>query len=213
MTHTYTRRQIVTGFCLPLVGSTALNHSILAQDATPDATPAASPERPCLPATPDAAGDLGCERGAVPATLRIDAIGVDAPVEILEVVGGVMQQPTDEVHVAWYKESARLGERGNLWLAGHLNWWTTPIAVFTDLGLLRAGDAVVLLDADETAFTYTVDWVRQESNLAPPREEVLGMTDHPAVTLITCSGEWNNEISEYDARTVVRAVATEPADM
>jgi sortase (surface protein transpeptidase) len=198
---------VALGLGLPLAGSIALGRSILALGGSPVATPEATPDRLCLPATPTAGGEAACERGAVPATLRIDAIGVDAPVEVLEVVGGVMQQPTDEVHVAWYKESARLGEIGNIWLAGHLNWWTTPIAVFTDLGLVREGDDVVLLDAEGNAHAYVVEWVRQESNLEPPREEVLGMTDHPAVTLITCSGEWNSDISEYDARTVVRATA------
>jgi sortase (surface protein transpeptidase) len=170
-----------------------------------DGTPVAGDARPCLPATPAPAGDSGCARGAVPATLRIEAIGVDAPVEVLETVGGVMQQPTDEIHVAWYKESARLGEIGNSWVAGHLNWVNTPVAVFSDLGLLREGDEVTLLDDDDNAFTYTVEWVRQESNLAPPTGEVLGMTDHQAVTLITCGGKWDNTISEYDQRTVVRA--------
>ena len=203
MTRTLTRRRLaISAATLPIAMAT-LGTRTLAQ---PVGTPVADPVRPCLPATPAVDGETGCERGAVPAALRIDAIGVDAPIEMLEVVGGVMQQPTDEVHVAWYKESARLGEIGNIWLAGHLNWWTTPVAVFTDLGLLREEDEIVLLDAAGTPNTYAVAWVRQESNLEPPREEVLGMTDHPAVTLITCSGEWNNEISEYDRRTVVRAV-------
>ena len=64
---------------------------------------------------------------------------------------------------------------------------------------------VEILDEPGTSYLYEVEWVRQESNLEPPREEVLGMTDYEAVTMMTCSGEWNSEISEYDARTVVRA--------
>lgn len=202
MTRTLTRRRLAVSAATLPIAMAVLGTRTLAQ---PGGTPGADPVRPCLPSTPTADGETACERGAVPAALRIDAIGVDAPIEMLEVIGGVMQQPTDEVHVAWYKESARLGEIGNIWLAGHLNWWTTPVAVFTDLGLLREEDEIVLLDADGTPHTYAVAWVRQESNLEPPREEVLGMTDHPAVTLITCSGEWNNEISEYDRRTIVRA--------
>ena len=62
---------------------------------------------------------------------------MDAPFEILETVGGVMQQPSDEVHVAWYKESARLGETGNILVAGHVNWWNVPEAVFFNLGTLQ----------------------------------------------------------------------------
>jgi LPXTG-site transpeptidase (sortase) family protein len=141
----------------------------------------------------------------VPVQLVIEAIGVEAPVEILETVGGVMQQPSDEAHVAWYKESARLGEVGNLWVAGHLNWWGHPEAVFFALGTLREGDTVVLHDEAEMAYTYEVEWVRQESNLEPPTEEVLGMTAYEAVTLMTCGGQWDSTISEYDERTVARA--------
>ena len=115
-----------------------------------------------------------------------------------------MQQPSDEAHVAWYKETARLGELGNLLIAGHLNWWGFPEAVFFGLGTLRAGDTVVLFD-EETAYTYEVEWVRQESNLEPPAEEVLGMTAYEAVTLMTCGGQWDSSISEYDERTVARA--------
>jgi len=116
-----------------------------------------------------------------------------------------MQQPSDEAHVAWYKETARLGELGNLLIAGHLNWWGFPEAVFFGLGTLREGDQVVLLDEEENAFTYEVEWVRQESNLEPPAEEVLGMTAYEAVTLMTCGGQWDSTISEYDERTVARA--------
>ncbi len=207
MTHTFSRRRLAA-LGLPLLGTSLLGRAIRAQGEQviePDAaTPSGTPASLCLP--PQEGDDPDeCRRGPVPVQLRIAAIGVDAPVEILETVAGVMQQPSDEVHVAWYKETARLGEVGNLHLAGHINWWGIPEAVFFHLGELREGDAVVLLDEEETAFSYAVEWVRQESNLEPPREEVLGMTAYEAVTLMTCSGEWNSEISEYDSRTVVRA--------
>lgn len=197
-------------------------------DGTP---PGGTPASLCLPATPSGQGDGqgsgdgdgegsgqgngqgdgdestadDCLRGPVPFVLQIEAIEVDAPVEILETVGGVMQQPSDEIHVAWYKETARLGETGNILLAGHLNWWGVPEAVFFDLGTLREGDRVVLRDEEEHAYAYEVEWVRQESNLDPPAEEVLGMTDYEAVTLMTCGGQWDSSISEYDERTVARA--------
>jgi LPXTG-site transpeptidase (sortase) family protein len=204
MLRTYTRRQALAALGLPLLGSTLPRRTILAGDEAPEGTPAGVPTSLCLP--PEEGDDADtCRRGPVPAQVRIPAIEVDAPIEILETVGGVMQQPSDEVHVAWYKETARLGEVGNLHLAGHVNWWGIPEAVFFHLGELREGDEVLLLDEGETVFRYAIEWVRQESNLEPPREEVLGMTNYEAVTLMTCSGEWNSEISEYDARTVARA--------
>lgn len=211
MNRTLSRRKLAALLTLPLGGTALVRSGLLAQgdrvieplDGTP---PGGTPASLCLPATPEAEADPdACLRGPVPVTLVIESIGVEAPVEILETVGGVMQQPSDEVHVAWYKESARLGEVGNIHLAGHLNWWGHPEAVFFALGTLREGDSVVLFDEEETAFRYEVEWVRQESNLEPPAEEVLGMTAYEAVTLLTCSGEWDSSISEYDERTVVRA--------
>jgi sortase (surface protein transpeptidase) len=201
MATTLSRRRLA--MLLPIAGLAATLRPVSAQNLA-EATPADLPTSLCLPPEPDD-DSATCRRGPVPVALQIAAIAVDAPIEVRETIGGVMQQPSDETHVAWYKETARLGETGNLLLAGHLNWWGVPEAVFFRLGELRPGDAVVLVDADTTAFTYTVEWVRQESTLAPPAEEVLGMTAYEAVTLITCGGEWNSSISEYDERTVVRA--------
>jgi sortase (surface protein transpeptidase) len=206
MTQTLTRRKLAALLTLPLGGTALARSGILAQADQVIEPIDGTPTSLCLPATPDLEGAVdACARGPVPAGLRIDAIGVEAPVEVLETVGGVMQQPSDEAHVAWYKESARLGEIGNVWIAGHLNWWGFPEAVFFSLGSLREGDTVELVDAEETAYTYEVEWVRQESNLEPPTKEVLGMTPYEAVTLMTCGGQWDSTISEYDERTVARA--------
>ncbi|MGC4106713.1 MAG: sortase [Thermomicrobiales bacterium] len=169
---------------------------------------ATPPVSRCLPSDDTAAttGDALCPRGAVPVAIRIDAIGVDAPIEVKETVDGVMQQPSGETAVAWYKEGARLGEPGNMLLAGHLNWWGVPEAVFFSLGSVREGDEIVLTDASGMAWTYRVAWVRQESSLAPASADVVGPTAEPAITLMTCGGEWNAEAGIYDERTVVRAV-------
>jgi len=206
MTYRYTRRRLAAlAIAVPTLRTA--RETSAAVPVTRQGTPTGgTPEAGACQHDTTTAATGTCQRGSVPVTLSIPAIGVDAPVEVLETVGGVMQQPSDEIHVAWYKESARLGEIGNIWLAGHLNWWTTPEAVFTDLATLREGDEVVLLDAEENAFGFAVEWVRMESNLEPPRDEVLGMTDHEAVTLITCAGEWDSSISEYNGRTVARAV-------
>lgn len=212
MTSTLSRRRLASLITIPVAGVALVRSGILAQGdqvIEPEGTPGGTPDvNLCLPivdggATPADGSD--CLRGAIPFTLRIEAIGVDAPFEILETVGGVMEQPSDEAHVAWYKETARLGETGNILVAGHVNWWGIPEAVFFNLGTLQPGDQVEILDEAGTSYLYEIEWVRQESNLEPPREEVLGMTDYEAVTMMTCSGQWNSEISEYDARTVARA--------
>ena len=139
----------------------------------------------------------------------IDAIGVDAEFEYLEIVDGVMEQPAGPELVAWYRDTARLGETNNVVVAGHLNWWNVPEGVFYRLQDLEAGDRIAVTGDDGQVYIYEVQTVSQESNLEEPGLEVIGPTEEPTLTLITCGGAWNSEIAEYDERTVVRAVQVE----
>ncbi|CAN5745850.1 hypothetical protein BH23CHL3_BH23CHL3_06970 [soil metagenome] len=166
--------------------------------ATPVATPGAAPSADSTP--------VACARGAVPMRVAIGEIEVDAEIEILETIGGEMQAPTGAVDVAWYKESARLGETGNILLAGHLNYWGVPEGVFFRLEALSEGDAVELEGDDGETYRYIVEWAENFPSDEEPPEETLGHTDNQSLTLITCGGEWSAEIAEYDHRTVVRAV-------
>jgi hypothetical protein len=156
------------------------------------------------PATPSTEAE--CLRGGLPERVVIEAANVDAEVETLEIIDGVMQQPTGPTMVTWYKETGRLGEPNNIVIAGHLNWWNVPEGVFFRLQDLQAGDSVEITGDDGRIYVYEVQWVRQESNLEPPAVDVIGPTEEPTLTLITCGGEWNADIAEYDERTVARAV-------
>jgi LPXTG-site transpeptidase (sortase) family protein len=165
------------------------------------------------PATPEV-GEGECQRGAVPIHLTVESIGVDADFEYKEIVDGLMEQPTGPEQVAWYKDTARLGESNNVVVAGHLNWWNVPEGVFYRLQDMQEGDRIEVTGDDGQVYIYEVRSVTQESNLEPPGIDVIGPTDEQTLTLITCGGEWNADIAEYDQRTVVRAVQVDvqPAD-
>jgi LPXTG-site transpeptidase (sortase) family protein len=182
-------------------------------EAEPTETPvtAEATETPVSTPTSD---EGGCERGAIPQHLSVESAGIDADVEYLEIVDGLMEQPTGPDKVAWYKDTARLGESNNVVIAGHLNWWNVPEGVFFHLQDMQAGDQITVTGDDGMVYTYEVQTVTQESNLEPPGVNVIGPTDEPTLTLITCGGEWNADIAEYDHRTVVRAVQVDvqPAD-
>lgn len=174
----------------PLAGFEAAEDICAEERATPEP-----------PATPEPF----CDRGAVPVSIEIETIAVDAEIEVLETVNGTMQAPTDEKVVSWYKETARLGEDGNVVLAGHLNYWGVPQAVFFAIDTLQEGDIVTVTGDDGAVYRYEVQWVQQLDAFASP-DEAVAPTDEASLTLITCGGEWNAAASEYDHRTVVRAV-------
>ncbi len=190
------------------------NRAFSAQDVVPldiPATPEASPsvDPGCMhPATPASAvpgTPVACARGAVPVQVAIPSIEVDAPIEYLDFIDGEMEQPTDEVNVAWYKQTARLGESGNILLAGHLNWWGVPEAVFFRLATLQPGDLIEVTGDDGEVYRYIVDWMEPFPAADPPPDEALGPTDNESLTLITCGGEWDVSAAEYNQRSVVRA--------
>jgi sortase (surface protein transpeptidase) len=153
-----------------------------------------------------------CQRGPVPERMVINAADVVNKVETLEIVDGVMQAPTGPNVVSWYKETARLGESNNMVMAAHVNWWNVPEGVFFHLQNLEEGERVEITGQDGKTYVYEVEWVRQESNLAAPDPHVVGPTDVPSLTMITCGGEWDPTISEYNERTVARAVQVEVID-
>lgn len=142
---------------------------------------------------------------AKPAALNIEAIGVDARIETLEIVDGGLQDPTTADQVAWYKDTAKLGEAGNVVMAGHLNYWGVPEGVFFRLVDLEKGDQVEVTAQDGTVYRYRVDWVKQIDAVEGDVAKLVGETKQPSLTLITCGGEWNAAAQEYDHRTVVRA--------
>ncbi len=223
-----TRRRMLKGAALIAAGAAtavplARSQELLPLDSTPapgtpdasvfgcDATPAAG--TPEVGGTPDPSATPAidpCNRGAIPMHIRVPEIGVDAPIEYLEIIDGAMQPPTGATDVTWYKETSRLGEAGNGIYAGHLNYWGVPEGVFFRLESLQEGDIIELDGDDSQTYLYQVQWMQNFPSDEEPPDEALGFTDEVAITLITCGGEWIADRAEYDHRTLVRAVLWEP---
>jgi sortase (surface protein transpeptidase) len=148
-------------------------------------------------------------KGVKPAGIKIDAIGVNANVEMLEILNGEMAPPTNENDVGWYKESGRLGVAGNVMFAGHVNWYNTPVAVFGHIGELQENDVIEVTGTNGEVYSYKVKWVKNFPAFEDPPKLVVGGTSKSVLTLITCGGEWDPNVGLYNERTVVRAELVE----
>ena len=142
--------------------------------------------------------------GARPVTLTIESIGVNAQIETIEIVDGVMQDPTGPWVVSWYKETARPGEDGNIVMAGHVDYWDVGPAVFYSIASLQEDDEVRIAGDDNQTYVYLVETVNLYDAANAPVNEIVGETENPAVTLITCGGPFDYQTGEYLQRTVVR---------
>jgi LPXTG-site transpeptidase (sortase) family protein len=144
--------------------------------------------------------------GDPPTRVRIPAIGVDSPLELLHLdAHGALSTPTFP-HAGWYADGPAPGDIGPAVIAGHVDSTSGP-AVFYRLGDLRSGDTVEVQRSGRWLAFRVVD-VRRYPKDAFPTAEVYGPTPDPQLRLITCSGDFDPKRHSYVDNTVVYAVET-----
>src|SRR5579884_2309634 len=150
------------------------------------------------PATPPAVG-------TIPKKIDIAKAAVDAQVEQALIVKGVMQDPSGPWVVAWYKETAKLGQVGNVVLAGHVDYWNVGPSVFYRVEQLQKGDEIDVTGADGKVYKYQVQWNKLIEVKNAPLQQLVGPTTNQSLTLITCGGTFDYSTGEYLQRSIVRA--------
>lgn len=137
-----------------------------------------------------------------PTHITIPAINVDANIEQVPILNGVMGVPQDAWNVGWYPDISQPGHDTNVVMAGHKDWWGIGPTVFANLQNLSAGDKVYLTDADGAGFTYQITSVDSvDANV--DAGQVVNDTGSEMLTLITCTGSFDGQ--EYADRLIVRA--------
>jgi len=185
------------------------------QESTPASTPAIQSSLPGeMPTTgglrPGPVGQPPPESAigtTVPVSIMVEAAGIDAVVETLDIVNGRMENPTGPWVVSWYRQSAALGEIGNAMLAGHVDYWGVGPSVFYNVGDLAEGDRIELTGENGEVFSYDVVWNETytlDELVSGTMAEVVAASDDQIVTLFTCGGEFDYVNGEYLSRTIVR---------
>ena len=207
---------LLLGLLLPLVAAAAQETNAEEDVATTEAlseVPSTGARRPgpvILAATRVAApAPEPSVEGVAPVELQVDSVGVDAPIELGDVVDGAMQDPSGPWVVSWYEPLGKIGEGGNVVMAGHVDYWNVGPAVFWDVRYLPAGDVIRVVGEDGKNYEYAVQWTQpyMAEQLTPEviQNDIVGDTGEETLTLITCGGEFNPDTGEYNQRWVVRA--------
>ena len=208
---------LLLSLILPLVGAAAQETDAEEDVATTEAlseVPTTGARRPgpiILAATRVAAPEPEPEpvEGVAPIALQVDSVGVDAPIELGAVVDGAMQDPSGPWVVSWYEPLGKVGEGGNVVMAGHVDYWNVGPAVFWDIRELPAGEIIRVVGEDGKNYEYAVQWIERydAAGLTPEviQNDIVGDTGEETLTLITCGGEFDPATGEYNERWVVRA--------
>ena len=148
-------------------------------------------------------------QGVAPVALQVDSVGVDAPIELGAVVDGAMQDPSGPWVVSWYDQLGKVGEGGNVVMAGHVDYWDVGPAVFWSVRDLPAGDIIRVVGEDGKNYEYAVQWIERydAAGLTPEviQNDIVGDTGQETLTLITCGGTFDPATGQYNERWVVRA--------
>jgi sortase (surface protein transpeptidase) len=208
---------LLLSLLLPLVGAAAQETDAEEDVATTEAlseVPTTGARRPgpiILAATRVAAPEPEPEpvEGVAPIALQVDSVGVDAPIELGAVVDGAMQDPSGPWVVSWYEPLGKVGEGGNVVMAGHVDYWNVGPAVFWDIRELPAGEVIRVVGEDGKNYEYAVQWIERydAAGLTPEviQNDIVGDTGEETLTLITCGGTFDPATGEYNERWVVRA--------
>jgi LPXTG-site transpeptidase (sortase) family protein len=157
-------------------------------------TPFAIPAPPTEPPIPTAA----------PVAILIPSLNVHRPVEPVGVDRhGVMYTPQNLWDAGWYKGGPVPGAPGDAVIEGHAGYPNAPL-LFGKLRQLGRGDRIVVVLADGTRQLFVVDSLKvwragtAPSGMGQPYGE-------PWLTLITCTGPFDDHYKTYADRLVVEA--------
>jgi LPXTG-site transpeptidase (sortase) family protein len=139
-----------------------------------------------------------------PATILIPSLNVHRAVEAVGLDRhGMMYQPENLWNAGWYKGGPIPGAPGDAVIEGHAGYPNAPL-LFGKLQQLHAGDkiVVVLADGSRRLFLVASQAIWPAGKTPPGLGEPYGA---PRLTLITCTGPFDDHYKTYADRLVVEA--------
>lgn len=141
-----------------------------------------------------------------PARLVIPKLKIDTNVQALGITKkGNMAAPDNFTDVSWYKFGTLPGRIGSAVMSGHEDNAVSLDGVFKHLEDLEIGDDVYTVDksGQTLRFKVTAKKVYPYNLSGPELEKIFTAKDKARLNLITCTGEWVQEIKTNDKRLVV----------
>ena len=145
----------------------------------------------------------------MPKFLSIPKIGINnVKIEQVGLLGNnKIDTPKDINNVAWYDGSVRPGEKGALFINGHINDVGSG-GIFDQLKTVAVGDKIVVERGDGTKFNYEV--VETEtlptSSINMNKSLAVHGNNDQGVNLMTCAGTYNFATMSYSHRVLVYGV-------
>jgi hypothetical protein len=142
-----------------------------------------------------------------PTRLVVEALGIDMPVEphgLLE--GGIMSLPESPFTAGWYEFGAAPNSpSGATVLAAHVDSRVLGIGPLAALRTAQPGTQVSLTDSAGVIHVYNIVAVEKITKSVVPWGQYFSMVGDQRLVLITCGGEFIEEIRNYTDNYIVTA--------
>lgn len=139
-----------------------------------------------------------------PAMILIPTLDVHRPVEAVGVdSSGTMYNTQNLWNAGWYSGSPVPGAPGDSVIEGHAGYPNAPL-LFGKLRTLKAGDHIVVVLADGSQRLFLVDSLA----IWPAGQSPTGLGEPygpPRLTLVTCTGPFDDHYKTYADRLVLEA--------
>lgn len=119
---------------------------------------------------------------------------------------GAIATPNNIFDAGWYEGSSKPGQRGAMFIYGHVSSWTSD-GIFFNLKNLQSGDVVTITRGDNRKYAYrVVSKVIYPYNKVDMRAVLSPIVrGQPGLNLMTCTGRVMTGTSEFNERLVVFA--------
>ncbi len=141
----------------------------------------------------------------IPRRVRIEAIGLDAPIVPVGVANGTTQVPSDVDDVGWYRFGPTPGGPGSSVLLSHVDSKSQGHGAFFHLRELVPGDVISVEFDGGKRRSFEVVARRQYLKEHLP-DAVFRRSGRPVLTLVTCGGTFDLSSLHYTDNVVIYAV-------
>lgn len=140
-----------------------------------------------------------------PRMLKIAKLGIDARVLSMGVnLDNTIQAPINIYDSGWYKDSAKPGQPGAVFINAHASGPTRE-GLFAYLDTLQVGDEIEVEKGDGTTIKYRVVHNETIDLKKIDMSKVLSTYNgaEKGLNLMTCNGSWLQDSRTYDHRTMI----------
>lgn len=140
-----------------------------------------------------------------PRMLKIAKLGIDARVLSMGVnLDNTIQAPINIYDSGWYKDSAKPGQPGAVFINAHASGPTRE-GLFAYLDTLQIGDEIEVEKGDGTTVKYRVVHNETIDLKKIDMSKVLSTYNgaEKGLNLMTCNGSWLQDSRTYDHRTMI----------